>query len=353
MRLEKFVALAGVASRRASKDIIREGRVIVDGEIVTETGHAINEKQADVRVDGKRVRISTDHRYILLNKPTDTITTAKDTRGRNTVFALLPPMPQRLAPVGRLDADTSGVLLLTNDGDLAFRLTHPRYGVDKTYQATVRGSVTDEAVASLREGVFIEGGKTAPARVTVLHRGAAESRLSIVIHEGRKRQVRLMCLAVGLPVKKLRRTQFGPLGIGSMPAGTFRDLSVREVRQLRRLVGLEPGGEDSQPNRGGNAWSTSRSTANREDTPDGPPTTASGTGATRSSSGSRSGTIRTKAGSTPATGRNRSSAPKRAASTEANPGSSRRFPRRAPEAEGSRRTNTSGRSSNSRTRRPG
>ena len=227
MRLVKFVATAGVASRRASEELIRAGRVTVNGQPVRDPARAVTE-QDEITVDGEAVR-QPDRRVVYaLNKPLDVVSTARDPRGRRTVVGLVPEAG-RLYPVGRLDADSSGLILLTNDGDLAHRLTHPSFEVPKTYVATVaRGPVRDAALRELRDGVELEDGRTAPARV----RRVAGDRLEITIHEGRNRQVRRMCEAVGHPVRTLTRVALGTLKLEGLPSGSYRRLTDTEVARL-------------------------------------------------------------------------------------------------------------------------
>jgi 23S rRNA pseudouridine2605 synthase len=226
MRLAKYLAHAGVASRRASEAIVGSGRVTVDGETVTDPARDVDDSR-DVRVDGRRVRPS-GHVVYALNKPAGVVSTAHDPQGRPTVVSLV-PSEQRLYPVGRLDADTTGLIVLTNDGDLAYRLTHPSFEVPRTYRAHVRHPpVREPALRALREGVELEDGLTAPARV----RRIAADRLELMIHEGRKRQVRRMCEAVGHPVRALERVAFGPLRLGGLEPGEHRALSPAEVERL-------------------------------------------------------------------------------------------------------------------------
>jgi 23S rRNA pseudouridine2605 synthase len=230
MRLNAYLARAGVASRRGADELIKAGRVTVNGgpgELNTFVGAA-----DDVRLDGRPVGAQR-LRHVLLNKPRGTITTARDPEGRPTVVDLVGG-EVRIVPVGRLDRDTTGVLLLTNDGPLAHRLAHPRYRVEKTYVAEVEGEPGEGVVRRLAEGVELEDGPTAPARVRPL--GA--SRLELVLHEGRNRQVRRMLEAVGHPVVKLRRSRYAGLGPGRLRAGEWRDLTPAEIKRLRRLVGL-------------------------------------------------------------------------------------------------------------------
>jgi 23S rRNA pseudouridine2605 synthase len=230
VRLNAYLARAGVASRRGADELIKAGRVTVN-----ERPGALNtfvEAVDVVRVDGREVG-KLALRHVLLNKPRGTITTASDPEGRPTVVDLVGG-DVRVVPVGRLDRDTTGVLLLTNDGPLAHRLAHPRYGVEKTYVAEVDGEPSDEAVRRLAEGVELVDGRTAPAAV----RRLGPSRLELVLHEGRNRQVRRMLEAVGHPVVRLRRSRYADLGTGRLRPGQWRELTHDEVRRLSRSVGL-------------------------------------------------------------------------------------------------------------------
>jgi 23S rRNA pseudouridine2605 synthase len=230
VRLNAFLARAGVASRRGADELIKAGRVTVNGgpgELNT-----FVEQTDVVRVDGRELGKQA-LRHVLLNKPRGTITTASDPSGRPTVVELV-KCDVRIVPVGRLDRDTTGVLLLTNDGPLAHRLAHPRYGIEKTYVAEVRGEPSDETLAALAEGIQLDDGPTAPARVSRL----APSRIELVLHEGRNRQVRRMFEAVGHPVDRLRRSGYAGLGPGRLRPGDWRELTRQEVARLRRQVGL-------------------------------------------------------------------------------------------------------------------
>jgi 23S rRNA pseudouridine2605 synthase len=230
MRLNAYLARAGVASRRAADELIKAGRVHVNGrpgELGTFVG-AADEVEVDGRPVAKQVLA-----YRLLNKPAGTVTTARDPQGRPTVIALVPPEP-RVVPVGRLDADTTGALLLTNDGQLAHRLAHPRYEVDKVYEVEVEGNPSLAALLTLAEGVDLDGGRTAPARA----RRLGPERLELTIHEGRKHQVKRMCAAVGHPARRLHRRGYAGLDVGDLSPGEWRDLTCDEVAGLRRLVGL-------------------------------------------------------------------------------------------------------------------
>jgi len=230
VRLNRYLARAGVASRRAADDLIKAGRVTVNGER-GELNTFVAARDV-VEVDGEPVG-KQELAHVLLYKPLGVVTTARDPQGRPTVVDLV-GRETRVVPVGRLDIDTSGVLLLTNDGDLAHRLAHPRYGVEKTYVADVEGDLTPAAVQALGHGVELEDGVTAPARVRQLGR----SRLELVLHEGRNRQVRRMCETVGYPVERLRRTAYAGLDVRGMEPGAWRPLRRDEVEGLRRLVGL-------------------------------------------------------------------------------------------------------------------
>jgi 23S rRNA pseudouridine2605 synthase len=234
VRLAKFLAHAGVASRRAAERLIAEGRVTVGGAAVTDPARDVDETSG-VWVDGRPIAAGPREVHAL-NKPVGVVSTARDTHGRQTVTELV-RSDRRLYPIGRLDADTTGLILLTNDGDLANRLTHPRYGVEKVYRARVRpGPVSQEALRALREGVQLDDGVTAPARVRVVEPGVLE----IVIREGRKRQVRRMCEAVGHRVVELERVAFGPLRLKGMRPGQSRRLAEAEVERLRRAADEKP-----------------------------------------------------------------------------------------------------------------
>ena len=228
MRLGKFLAHAGVASRRAAEAIVAEGRVTVDGEVVTDPARNVGDS-THIALDGRRVE--TEPREVhALNKPAGVVSTARDTHGRPTVVQLVRSR-RRLYPVGRLDADTTGLILLTDDGELAYRLTHPSFEVPKTYRAVVRNPpVREPALRRLREGVELEDGRTSPAKV----RRIAPGELELTIHEGRKRQVRRMCEAVGHRVESLERVAFGPLRLGTLPPGGHRRLTPAELERLRK-----------------------------------------------------------------------------------------------------------------------
>ena len=229
-RLQKVLARVGLGSRRVCEELIGEGRVTVDGA-VAELGCRVNVESARIEVDGAPVGVRPGLVYYLLNKPAGVVTTASDPHDRPTVVDLVPDDP-RVFPVGRLDAQTEGLLLLTNDGDLAHRLTHPSFGVDKEYLAEVEGRPSPAAVRRLREGVVLEDGRTAPARAVLVE----ASVLRITIHEGRNRQVRRMCEAVGHPVARLVRTRIGPLVDRSLAPGAHRTWVAEEMLAMRRAA---------------------------------------------------------------------------------------------------------------------
>jgi pseudouridine synthase len=229
VRLNAYLARAGVASRRRADELIRDGRVAVNGE----PGELNTRVQSGdvVEVDGAPVAAQA-LAHVLLNKPPGVVTTASDPHRRPTVVDLV-DHPARVVPVGRLDADTTGVLLLTNDGQLAHRLAHPRYGVAKVYEAEVEGEAGEEALAALRSGVELEDGTTAPAEARLLRTGNGSSVLELTLHEGRKHQVKRMCAAVGHPVLRLHRSRYAGLGPGDLQPGEWRELTADEVRALR------------------------------------------------------------------------------------------------------------------------
>jgi 23S rRNA pseudouridine2605 synthase len=231
MRLAKYLAHAGVASRRAAETVIAAGRVQVDGEIVCDPARGLDAR-SHVTVDGRELEGPEARVVYALHKPLGVVSTASDPGGRQTVVELVPATGLRLYPVGRLDADSSGLILLTNDGELANRLTHPRFEVEKTYRAKLGGgSVGDGMLRALRRGVELDDGPTAPAHVRRLGRDAIE----VTIHEGRNRQVRRMCEALGRPVLALERIAFGPLRLDGLAPGACRRLREREIEDLRAL----------------------------------------------------------------------------------------------------------------------
>jgi pseudouridine synthase len=234
VRLNAYLARAGVASRRRADELIRTGRVRVNGE--PGELNTIVGRHDVVEVDGRRVELQ-QLAYLLLHKPAGVITTASDPHGRRTVVELVPAEP-RVVPVGRLDVDTTGALLLTNDGDLAHRLAHPRYGVPKVYEADIEGMPSPVDLARLRDGIELDDGVTSPAAVRVVSSGRRASRLELTLHEGRKHQVRRMCEAIGHPVRRLHRVRYAELDLDGVPSGEWRKLTATEVAALRSGVGL-------------------------------------------------------------------------------------------------------------------
>jgi 23S rRNA pseudouridine2605 synthase len=237
VRLQKLLATAGVASRRSSEELILEGRVSVNGEVVRTLGSKADPAVDEIKVDGRRLRFDVRVRYILLNKPKGFVTTRKDPQGRRTVMDLLEGVREYVYPVGRLDYDSEGLLLLTSDGDLAARLTHPRHEVERVYEAIVLGAPDDEALDALRRGIFLDGSRTLPAEVRrggVVGRGRQQTtKLTITLREGRNRQVRRICAHIGHPVRKLVRVRMGPIRLGDLRPGHWRDLTAAEVEKLK------------------------------------------------------------------------------------------------------------------------
>lgn len=238
-RLQKVLARAGLGSRRRCEELIEAGRVTVDGDVAV-LGRRVDVERDRIELDGVPVSTRTDLVHYVLNKPRGVVTTASDPQGRRTVLDLVPREP-RVFPVGRLDLDSEGLLVVTNDGELAHALTHPSRGVDKEYLAEVRGVPTRAALRTLREGVDLEDGPTAPARVVLVGEHEGNAALSIVIHEGRNRQVRRMCDAIGHPVRRLVRTRIGPLQDPDLAPGTWRHLAPEEVRGLHGATAERPG----------------------------------------------------------------------------------------------------------------
>lgn len=233
-RLQKILAAAGVASRREAEQIIASGRVGVNGVIVSEMGFKADPDIDIVTVDGKRISSGTSKIYIMLYKPAGYVTTMKDPQGRQIVTDLLKDVKERIFPVGRLDYNTEGLLLLTNDGEWANTLAHPRHEVDKEYQVRVRGKITPAQVRHLSEGVELEDGRTAPAKVRITRESENNTWISVTIHEGRYRQVRRMCEALDLQVVRLKRSRYGFLELGNLKPGEYRRLTDAESNRLRK-----------------------------------------------------------------------------------------------------------------------
>lgn len=241
MRLNRFLARSGVASRRKCDALIQDGAVQVNGNVVREPGCTVAADRDQVVCQDRGVALPRELQYVVVHKAVGCLVTHSDTHGRPTIFELVSGLRPGTVAVGRLDLDASGVLLLTDDGDLAFRLAHPRFEVEKRYEVVVRGRPTRSSIERLRQGPVLEDGPTAPAWVRLLPGGGtAEARLEIRIHEGRKHQVKRMCQAVGHRVKTLRRIKFADLTLQGLKPGEWRRLRAREVRDLRSLVGLAP-----------------------------------------------------------------------------------------------------------------
>ncbi|HEB12897.1 MAG TPA: rRNA pseudouridine synthase [Actinobacteria bacterium] len=236
-RLQKIMAHAGVASRRQSEELILRGLVRVDGKVVREMGVKVDPLVNSIEVMGEPISVETARTYVALNKPRGFLTTVSDPFGRPTVMKLLDANEPNIFPVGRLDLNSEGLLLLTNDGDLAFRLTHPKHSVLKTYEVVVRGLPNTAAIWMLRKGVFIEGGPTRPAVVRIKEKSAERTKLEMTIKEGRKRQVRRMCQVVGHHVLSLKRVLVGPIELGDLKPGESRHLTREEIADLNRAVG--------------------------------------------------------------------------------------------------------------------
>ncbi len=228
-RLQKILAKAGIASRRNAEELIRQGKVTVDGTVITEMGCRVDPDRQVVAFEGRPLRREEEKIYLLLNKPRGYVTTLHDPQGRPIVSALLTGITSRVFPVGRLDFDTEGALILTNDGDFAERILHPRFEIERTYQATVRGLPTPEKIRELEEGVELEGKKTWPAKVHIIAEEPTTSTLEITIHEGRKRQVRKMFEAIGHRVLALKRIAYGGLRLGALPTGKYRRLTPADL----------------------------------------------------------------------------------------------------------------------------
>jgi pseudouridine synthase len=248
VRLNAFIARSGIASRREADRLIQQGRVSVNGEVVQAMGRRIDPAADRVEVDGRPVRADIVPTYVMLHKPPGYLVTMKDPRQRPTITRLLPVRSLGVVPVGRLDFESEGLLLLTNDGELGHRLMHPRYEVRKKYRVRVRGQPPEAALRRLAHGIVLDGRRTAPARIARLGGGAGASEMEVEIHEGRKREIRRMFAAVGHPVRSLKRIHFGNLSLGALRPGTWRHLKPKEVAGLKALVNL--GGRENGPGRG-------------------------------------------------------------------------------------------------------
>lgn len=235
MRLQKYMALCGIASRRKSEEIIKSGRVKVNNKVITEMGVKINPKKDVIKVDNKIIYEEENMIYIMLNKPKGYVTTLKDEKGRKIVIDLIENIKERIFPVGRLDSDTTGLLLLTNDGDLTYKLTHPSNEIPKRYMALVEGIPSKIELEKFRNGIIIDGYITSKAYIKIEKTYKNESILDISIHEGRNRQVRKMCESISHPVKELKRVAIGSLEIGELNIGSWRHLNIEEISYLKKL----------------------------------------------------------------------------------------------------------------------
>ena len=233
MRLNKFLASAGVASRRKCDQLLQQGLISVNGQVVSELGTVINEKKDKVFYEGRQVLLPSSFVYIKLNKPKGYACTAKDEKGRKTIYDLL-PREERLFSIGRLDYDTEGLIILTNDGDFANKVAHPRYSVDKEYHVTIEGQIKESELAVLRKGVVIEGQRMPSAKVEFLSNDGKNTKLSVVIDEGMNRQIRRMFEAIGKSIKLLKRVRIGNVRLGGVKRGDFRDLTTQELDSLVR-----------------------------------------------------------------------------------------------------------------------
>lgn len=234
MRLQKYLASCGIASRRKCEAYILEGKVTVNGEVVQTLGTQVEDGD-EVCFCGKKLTLKEDYVYYMLNKPVGYVTTVQDERQRQTVLDLIEDEIHRVFPVGRLDYNTSGLLLLTNDGDLTYELTHPKHHVNKCYEVKVKGVLTEAAQHALRTGIILEGKKTYPAELKVIKVGAKSTLFHLTIHEGRNRQVRRMCEAIDYPVLSLKRISVGKLTLGNLEVGTYRSLTTKEINYLKQM----------------------------------------------------------------------------------------------------------------------
>ena len=250
MRLQAFLSQSGVASRRNVIQELEAGKVKVNGDVVRIPSYPIYPDKDEVTYEGIPVKLSRNKSYFVFNKPEGVITTAKDTHGRKTVLDFFTHMKERLYPVGRLDQDTTGLLLITNDGDLAHKLMHPRFGVKKIYEAILDREISSDEVERLKSGVVIEEGiKTSPCEIFVLETGAGKSKVEVVLHEGRKRQIRLMFQTLGTNVVHLHRKRYGPLQLKGLAPGKYRTLDPDEIVALKKMVEGVPTGQTPRQNR--------------------------------------------------------------------------------------------------------
>lgn len=238
MRLNKFLSKTGIVSRRGADRMILSGKVSVNDMVVTELGSVIDEKNDTVSVDGKTLSLPKEFLYLALNKPVGYLVTLNDKFGRPTVMELMGEYRKKVRPIGRLDLDSSGLLLFTNDGEFAFRLSHPRYEIDKKYLVKCESFITDESISRLEKGIELDDGITSPAIIKLISRTKAFCRFYITIHEGRKRQIRRMCSAIGSEVLTLRRISIGKIELGDLKPGKYRSLEKTEINELKENLGL-------------------------------------------------------------------------------------------------------------------
>ena len=249
MRINKYIAQAGIASRRKADQLIADGNVFVNGAVLKEPGYDVKEGDV-IEVNGRKVETQTKKIYLALHKPRGFVTTLHDERGRKCVAQLVEDVGVRVYPVGRLDKDSEGLLLLTNDGDFANQVAHPKRHVAKTYRVTVRPAVTEEQLNQMSTGIVIEGRRTAPAKVRVLQQELGRVVLEIVLYEGRNREIRKMCEALGLEVARLKRIAVGPVRLGMLPQGKYRELTKEELRALAAEMKKGAGNDDSSESYG-------------------------------------------------------------------------------------------------------
>jgi 23S rRNA pseudouridine2605 synthase len=235
-RIQKILAKAGIASRREAERMLMEGRVTVNGKVIDKLGFKADLSKDHIKVDGKRLTHSEPKITLLLNKPRGYLSTVEDPQGRPTVMDLLKKVKGRIYPVGRLDFDAEGILLLTNDGDLAYTLSHPKFSIPRTYLVKVKGVPEERELSRLKKGVTLEDGKARAVSINILRGGEKNSWARIVVTEGRNRLVKKMFLAIGHPVLKLKRVQFGPIQLGNLPIGQFRYLTSEEIEKLKKLI---------------------------------------------------------------------------------------------------------------------
>jgi len=238
VRLNKFLSAAGVASRRQADDLIAIGRVTINGEVITRLGVVIDETKDRVTVDGRPVKLPAEKIYLVLNKPKGYLVTLRDDFGRQTVLDLVRHCPQRVFPVGRLDKDTEGVLLLTNDGDLGYRLAHPKYGVEKIYVAIMEGQVAPDIVQKIERGIDIGGGELATGKAEIVSVAANKSVVQLILREGRKREVKRIFDTLGHRIMHLKRVSFAGISPSGLRLGDFRYLNAKEIKTLKKKVGL-------------------------------------------------------------------------------------------------------------------